>query len=38
MRVGDRFITAPLSGLGHDYLEFEPHLLAPTEELVGGSI
>ncbi|KAL4067744.1 hypothetical protein V8B97DRAFT_1940821 [Scleroderma yunnanense] len=34
LRVGDRFIAAPLSGLGHDYLEFEPHLLASTEELV----
>ena len=38
MRVGDRFITAPLSGLGHDYLEFESHLPASTEELVGGFI
>jgi len=34
MRVGERFITAPIPGLGHDYLEFEPHPLASTEELI----
>ncbi|KAG9318599.1 hypothetical protein JVU11DRAFT_692 [Chiua virens] len=34
LRVGDHFITAPLSGLGHHYLEFEPHPLASTAELI----
>jgi hypothetical protein len=34
MRVGERFITAPIPGLGHDYLEFETHPLASTEELL----
>jgi len=34
MRVGERFITAPIPSLGHDYLEFEPHPLASTEELI----
>ncbi|KAG6333573.1 hypothetical protein ID866_5512 [Astraeus odoratus] len=38
MRVGDRFIAAPISGLGHDYLEFEDHPQALTEELIGGYI
>ncbi|KIJ10526.1 Anion:Cation symporter family protein [Paxillus involutus ATCC 200175] len=34
LRVGERFITTPISGLGHDYLEFEPHPLASTDELI----
>ncbi|KAG1877701.1 hypothetical protein DFJ58DRAFT_752346 [Suillus subalutaceus] len=34
MRVGERFIAAPIPGLGHDYLEFEMHPLASTEELL----
>jgi len=34
LRVGDHFITAPLSGLGHHYLDFEPHSLASTPELI----
>ncbi|KAF9227791.1 hypothetical protein BS17DRAFT_774332 [Gyrodon lividus] len=34
LRVGERFITTPISGLGHDYLEFEPHPLASREELI----
>ncbi|KAH7889603.1 hypothetical protein F5I97DRAFT_1801378 [Phlebopus sp. FC_14] len=34
LRVGDRFITTPISGLGHDYLEFDSHPLASTEELI----
>lgn len=35
MRVGERFIAAPIPSLGHDYLEFETHPLASTEELLG---
>ncbi|KAG1814880.1 hypothetical protein EV424DRAFT_1123833 [Suillus variegatus] len=34
MHVGERFIAAPIPGLGHDYLEFETHPLASTEELL----
>ncbi|KAF8447836.1 hypothetical protein L210DRAFT_3628238 [Boletus edulis BED1] len=34
LRVGEHFITAPLSGFGHHYLEFEPHPLASTAELI----
>lgn len=34
MRVGEHFIAAPISGLGHDYLDFETHPLASTEELL----
>lgn len=34
MRVGERFIAAPIPSLGHDYLEFETHPLASTEELL----
>ncbi|KIJ69106.1 hypothetical protein HYDPIDRAFT_105675 [Hydnomerulius pinastri MD-312] len=34
LRVGERFITTPISGLGHDYLEFEPHPLASIDELI----
>lgn len=37
MHVGERFIAAPIPGLGHDYLEFETHPLASTEELLGTS-
>ncbi|KAF9246407.1 hypothetical protein BU15DRAFT_58468 [Melanogaster broomeanus] len=35
LRVGERLITTPISGLGHDYLEFEPHPLASTDEIIG---
>ncbi|KAG8217624.1 hypothetical protein J3R82DRAFT_5777 [Butyriboletus roseoflavus] len=35
LRVGEHFITTPLSGFGHHYLEFEPHPLASTAELIG---
>ncbi|KAG6376261.1 hypothetical protein JVT61DRAFT_2237 [Boletus reticuloceps] len=35
LRVGEHIITAPLSGFGHHYLEFEPHPLASTAELIG---
>ncbi|KAF8559691.1 hypothetical protein OG21DRAFT_1594515 [Imleria badia] len=34
LRVGDHFITTPLSGFGHHYLEFEPHPLASAAELI----
>ncbi|KAI9571429.1 hypothetical protein HD554DRAFT_2203478 [Boletus coccyginus] len=34
LRVGEHFITTPLSGFGHHYLEFEPHPLASTAELI----
>ncbi|KAI6045553.1 hypothetical protein EDC04DRAFT_2633725 [Pisolithus marmoratus] len=34
LRVGDRLIAAPISGLGHDYLEFHAHPLVSAEELV----
>ncbi|KAN0077173.1 hypothetical protein V8E55_011028 [Tylopilus felleus] len=34
LRVGEHFITAPLSGFGHHYLEFESHPLASTAELI----
>jgi len=37
MRVGERFIAAPIPSLGHDYLEFEPHPLVSAEELIGTS-
>jgi hypothetical protein len=37
MRVGERFIAAPIPSLGHDYLEFDTHPLASTEELLGTS-
>ncbi|EGN95579.1 hypothetical protein SERLA73DRAFT_95092 [Serpula lacrymans var. lacrymans S7.3] len=34
IRVGDRFIPTHLHGVGNDYLEFDPHSLASTEELI----
>jgi len=37
MRVGERFITAPIPSLGHHYLEFEQLPLASSEELIGMS-
>ncbi|KAH7920136.1 hypothetical protein BV22DRAFT_1074462 [Leucogyrophana mollusca] len=34
LRVGDRFLATPIPGLGNDYIEFEPHPFASTEELI----
>ncbi|KAH7910639.1 hypothetical protein BJ138DRAFT_1152409 [Hygrophoropsis aurantiaca] len=34
IRVGDRFLVTPISGLGNDYIEFDSHPFASTEELI----